>query len=312
VTYLAANLSIVIPVYNSAESLPHLVSALERTLPTLTPTYEVVMVNDGSRDQSWQVIEQLAQQYTWVRGINLMRNYGQHNALLCGIRAACYDIIVTMDDDLQHPPEEIHRLLEELDKGYDVVYGAPEKEQHGLWRDIASRLTKLMLQSAMGVAAAGNISAFRALRTYLRDAFVDYNDANVLVDVLLAWGTTRFTAITVRHDERRYGVSNYTLRKLIIHALNMITGFSVFPLQLASVTGLLFTLFGVLVFIYAVLNFILGGGQNVPGFTFLASVIAVFSGVQLFALGIIGEYVARMHYRLMRRPSYVKKSTTEQ
>jgi glycosyltransferase involved in cell wall biosynthesis len=310
VTHLAANLSIVIPVYNSAESLPHLIKALEITLPTLAPTYEVVMVNDGSRDNSWQVVEQLTQQYSWVRGINLMRNYGQHNALLCGIRAAQYDIIVTMDDDLQHPPSEIHILLEKLNEGYDVVYGAPQKERHGLWRDFASQITKLAMQNAMGIHAASSISAFRAFRTHISKAFEDYNDANVLIDVLLTWGTTRFSAVHVRHETRRYGVSNYTVGKLIRHALNMITGFSVLPLQFASITGLLFTLFGILVFVYAVVNFFVQGGQSVPGFTFLASVIAIFSGVQLFALGIIGEYLARMHYRLMRRPSYTIKSTS--
>jgi hypothetical protein len=156
----------------------------------------------------------------------------------------------------------------------------------------------------MGVGAASNISAFRAFRTQIRNAFAHYDDSYVLLDVLLTWGTTRFSAITVPHKPRRYGVSNYTLTKLVRQALNLITGFSVLPLQVASILGLVSTLFGVLVFGYAVINYVTQGSNSVPGFTFLASVVAIFSGVQLFSLGIIGEYLARMHYRMMRKPSY--------
>jgi glycosyltransferase involved in cell wall biosynthesis len=299
------NLSIVIPVYNSMESMPHLLAALQNALPTIATQYEVIMVNDGSRDQSWTTLQSLTPQYPFVRGINLMRNYGQHNALLCGIRAARYEVLVTMDDDLQHLPTKIPLLLEKLAEGYDVVYGSPLRERHGLLRDLASQITKRVLQRVMGVEAANNISAFRAIRTQVREAFADYYDANVQLDVLLTWGTTRFTAITVPHENRKYGKSNYTFGKLVMHALNMITGFSILPLQLASLLGLLFTMIGFGVFLFALVSFIVQGGQVVPGFTFLASVIAIFAGVQLFALGIIGEYIARMHVRLMRRPPYV-------
>lgn len=303
------SLSVVIPVYNGALSLDELLRELSQTLPTLADQYEVILVNDGSRDNSWQVITQLVQQYDWVHGFDLMRNYGQHNALLCGIRAARYEIIVTMDDDLQHPPSEIHKLLARLDEGYDVVYGTPQKQQHGLWRDLASEMTKIALQSSMGVDVARNVSAFRAFRTRVRDAFVNYQGSYISIDVLLTWGTTRFSALPVRHDERKFGVSNYTLRKLITHALNMITGFSTLPLQFASLIGFMFTVFGILVLIYVIGRYLIEGGI-VPGFAFLASIIAIFSGAQLFALGIIGEYLARMHFRMMDRPTYVVRNAT--
>jgi undecaprenyl-phosphate 4-deoxy-4-formamido-L-arabinose transferase len=256
------------------------------------------------------VICQLAQEHDCVRGVNLMRNYGQHNALLCGIRAAEHEVVVTMDDDLQNPPEEIPRLLDKLAEGYDVVYGTPEKEQHGLWRDMASVITKLALQSAMGVSIARNVGAFRVFRTQLREAFASYQSPFVSIDVLLTWGTTRFAAIPVRHDIRKEGLSNYTFRKLVTHALNMITGFSVVPLQLASFTGFVFTCFGLVVLVYVIGRYLLLG-SSVPGFAFLASIIAIFSGAQLFALGIIGEYLARMHQRTMERPVYTVRSTTE-
>ncbi len=138
---------------------------LEKVLSGLFSQYELLLVNDGSRDGSWEMITSLVKLHPWIHGINLMRNYGQHNAILCGIRQVKYDTIITMDDDLQHPPEEIHKLLEKLDEGYDVVYGYPEQEVHGIWRDLASQLTKLALQGTMGAQTARKVSAFRAFRT---------------------------------------------------------------------------------------------------------------------------------------------------
>lgn len=299
----------VIPVYNSAAILPDLISQLAEALQGITEEWEVILVNDGSRDESWEVICDLARDYPSVRGFTLMRNYGQHNALLCGIRAARNEIIVTMDDDLQHPPVEIPKLLAPLNSGFDVVYGFPLKEEHGLWRVLASQMTKIVLQGSMGAETALKISAFRVFPTQLRDAFADYCSPFVSIDVLLTWGTTRFTAITVNHAPRKSGVSNYTFRKLLTHAFNMMTGFSVVPLQIASVLGFACALFGLLVLIYVVTRYLLLG-YSVPGFPFLASIIAIFSGAQLLALGIIGEYLARMHFRMMERPTYTVRTTT--
>ena len=296
------SLSIVIPVYNSEQSLPILVSELARALEGFT--FEIILVNDGSPDGTWDVIKHLATQYSFVRGIRLMRNYGQHNALLCGIRAAQYDTTVTMDDDLQNPPREIPRLVSTLDEAWDVVYGTPRRESHGLLRDVASRITKLALQDAMGVETARRVSAFRAFRTFLRLAFADYDGPYVSIDVLLTWGANRFTWVEVENPPRTIGISNYTVTKLLAHALNMMTGFSAMPLQVASMLGFGLTLFGT-----GVLVFVLGRyfiqGSSVPGFPFLASIVSIFSGAQLFALGVIGEYLARIHFRTMRRPSYV-------
>lgn len=297
------SLSVIVPVFNSEQTLPLLLERLIPVLARLTQAYEVILVNDSSRDGSWRVMEELAARYSSVRVIDLMRNYGQHNALLAGIRVAQYEICVTMDDDLQHPPEEIAALLARLAEGYDVVYGVPQEQQHGLLRNLASLITKLTLQNAMGADTASNISAFRAFRTQSRAAFASYQGSFVSIDVLLTWATTRFTAVTVRHDPRRYGASNYTLRKLLTHAVNMMTGFSALPLQLASLVGFGLTMVGVLVFCYVIGRFVISGG-SVPGFPFLASIVAIFSGGQLFALGIIGEYLARVHFRLMDKPTY--------
>ncbi|HME43769.1 MAG TPA: glycosyltransferase family 2 protein [Syntrophorhabdales bacterium] len=303
-TKLSNNVSVVIPVYNSEAALPQLVNRIHSVLQSCASDYELILINDGSRDKSWEVICELARQYACIRGINCTRNYGQHNALLCGIRAATGEVIITMDDDLQHPPEAIQALLASLAEGYDVVYGSPKEEQHGFFRDVASKITKIALQSAMSADIARSVSAFRAFRTRLRDAFADYQSPFVSVDVLLTWGTTRFTSICVPHEPRKIGKSNYTFRKLLTHALNMMTGYSILPLQFASLMGLGLTFFGMLLLIYVLGRYLLQG-SSVPGFPFLASTIIIFSGAQLLALGIIGEYLARIHFRSMGCPSYV-------
>ena len=303
------NLSVVVPVYNSAECTAMLVARLEPVLRAEADAFEVVLVNDGSRDESWAAIQDAARGRPWVRGINLMRNYGQHCALLCGIRAARHEVIVTMDDDLQNPPEEIPKLLRRLEEGCDVVYGPAEKEQHGLYRDATSVLSKFFLRHAMGVETARHESSFRAFRTELRRAFDSYNGTFISIDVLLSWGTANFGHVPVRHEARAAGASNYNFRKLFTHLMDLVTGYSTVPLQLASLLGFVFCLFGGVLLLYVLWRYIETGGP-VQGFTFLACTIVIFSGVQLFTLGIIGEYLARMHFRLMNRPPYAVRETT--
>lgn len=304
------SISVVIPVFNSAKILPQLLARLHPVLVSLGRPFEIILVNDGSADNSWEVVLQLANQWPNVRGIDLMRNFGQHNALLCGIRAAKSTIIVTMDDDLQHPPEEIPLLLAKLHEGFDVVYGTPLQEQHGRARDTASIVTKMAIQQVTGNPVARQTSAFRAFRTHLREMFADYRNPHVVIDVLLSWGTTRFAAVPVRHEPRRVGVSNYTFTKLVGIALDLITGFSTKPLRLATWLGFSFTLFGVLIILWVVGSYF-WHGSSVAGFPFLASVIAIFSGVQLFTLGIIGEYLARIYDRMMNRPAYIVQDGTD-
>ena len=297
------SLSAVVPVYNSAGTLEDLVRRLEPVLRAEANDFELILVDDGSRDASASKIADLARRHAWIVAVPLMRNFGQHNALLCGLRRARCELIVTLDDDLQNPPEEIPRLLEALADEVDVVYGTPAKEQHGLLRDLASQITKLALQNAMGAKVARKVSPFRVFRRHLTEAFAAYKSPFVSIDVLLTWGTTRFSAVEVRHEPRTVGQSNYTFKALSTHAMNMMTGFSTFPLQMASLTGFAFTLLGMGLLVYVLARTLLEGSP-VQGFPFLASMIALFSGAQLFALGILGEYLARMHSRSMDRPPY--------
>jgi glycosyltransferase involved in cell wall biosynthesis len=305
------HISVIVPVFRSEKTLEDLHRRLVSALDQIALDFEIIFVEDCGGDRSWNVIRAIAGSDSRVRGIKLCRNFGQHNALLCGIRAARYEIIVTLDDDLQNPPEEITKLVDKLGEGYDVVYGTPLREQHGFLRNAASRVTKLALHSAMGAETARHVSAFRAFRTPVREAFAAYRSPFVSIDVLLAWGTSRFAHVRVRHEPRKGSTSGYTLPKLISHALDMMTGFSTMPLQLASVIGFAFTLFGLLILIYVLARYLIEGG-SVPGFPFLASIIAIFSGAQLFAIGIIGEYLARMHFRAMERPTYVVESVIQQ
>jgi glycosyltransferase involved in cell wall biosynthesis len=303
-------ISAIVPVYRSAPILPDLYGRLTAALALLAERYEIILVEDCGGDDSWPVIEGLAERDDRVHGIRMSRNFGQHNALLCGIRAAKYSTIVTLDDDLQNPPEEIAKLVALLSDDVDVVYGTPETEQHGFLRDQGSRITKLALQSAMSADTARNVSSFRAFRTRIREGFAAYRGPYVSIDVLLTWGTTKFSHVRVRHEPRAAGQSNYTFRTLVTHAFNMMTGFSTLPLQIASVIGFLFTIFGFGILVFVLGTYIANGGSSVPGFAFLASIIAIFSGAQLFALGIIGEYLARMHFRTMDRPTYLVRQVT--
>lgn len=299
-----SSLSVVIPVFRGEQTLPELHRQLLGALGALAPTFEIIYVEDCGGDGSWPLIAAFASADSRVRGIRMNRNFGQHNAILCGIRAAKHELIVTMDDDLQHPVEEIPKLLAALTEEVDVVYGFPERERHSVMRRLASQLTKLALASAMGAETARHVSAFRLFRTQLREGFRDYRSPSVSIDVLLTWATTRFATVRVAHRPRAAGVSGYTLGALMRHGINLMTGFSTIPLQVASFIGFGFVLVGFATMGYVLVNYFLHGSA-VPGFAFLASIVTLFSGAQLFALGIFGEYLARMHFRSMDRPAYV-------
>lgn len=301
------NLSIVIPVYRGEGFIEPLVLRMKEALPTFAKSYEVIFVNDGSPDNSWLVIESLARQYEWVKGICLRRNYGQHNATLCGLREARYEVTVTMDQDLQHPPEEIPILLAKLEEGYDVVYGSPKKLPQGFFRNLLTANIKRILASVMGVPSVRNISAFRAFRTDLRESFRNFQSPSVTLDVLLSWGTVCFTSVPVNIGQGNH--SNYSFVSLVRVAILILTGYSTMPLRLASWVGFLMTLFGLGVFVYVLVIYFTAG--SIPGFPFLASIISLFSGAQLFALGIFGEYLARMFDRSMDRPPYVIREMVE-
>jgi undecaprenyl-phosphate 4-deoxy-4-formamido-L-arabinose transferase len=304
------SVSVVVPVYNSAAILPRLVERLKSVLESAVDEYELVLVNDASVDDSWSCIVALAEEDAAVRGYDLAHNFGQHAATLAGVRAARGDVVVTIDDDLQNPPEEIPRLLSKLDDGYDVVYGIAVTGDRGFVRNVLTWMTKRALRIAIGPNVPTNVSGYRAFHTRLRETFEDFRSPYVSVDVLLSWGARSFTSVPVRHEPRRDGASGYTYGALMTHALNVLTGFTTRPLRVVSLIGLATMLFGAAVLVYVLAYYIVNQG-DVPGFPFLASIITIFAGAQLLSLGTIGEYIARMHMRMMGKPPYAVRGSVE-
>jgi undecaprenyl-phosphate 4-deoxy-4-formamido-L-arabinose transferase len=307
----SASVSVVVPVYNGAPSLPELVSRIEavsRANPGLNFT-EVILVDDASRDDSWAVIERIAEENPMVHGVALARNFGQHAALLAGILASTGDVIVTMDDDLQHLPEEIPRLVDGLIPGVDLVYGRSIEEEHGVCRNLSSKAAKWAVSAAAGSEVARLTSGFRAFRGWMRPGLGLQSSPYVSLDVMLSWMTDRVIPVPVVMQPRQHGQSNYTFGRLLRYALTMLFGFSTLPLRLVSYTGLIVGGIGGILFIWVLVQYLLAG-SNVPGFAFLASAIAVFSGVQLVSLGVLGEYVARLYSGSLGHPPYVERERT--
>src|SRR5262245_22725087 len=233
------SVSIVVPCYRSARTLPALVTRLDAALPAMTPVYEIILVVDDSTAETWSVAAELALRHAGVRAIRMARNYGQQAAIVAGVRASRYDVIVTMDDDLQHPPEEVPRLLAALTDDLDLVYGVPDREEHSFWRSLASRTVKAGIARGLHVPSARDISALRAFRSFVQQGFDAINGPHVSVDVALSWATTRVGTVRVRMDRRAEGQSGYTVRALVRHAVNTVLGYSTAPLRLVTYLGLL-------------------------------------------------------------------------
>ncbi len=304
----SVRVSVVIPCYGSQLTLEPLIERLHGSLDGLRQVgrideFEVILVVDGSPDNTASIAVRLADESPHVTAILMRRNFGQHNALVAGIRAARMDVVVTMDDDLQHPPEEIGSLLEALDADVDLVYAVPIEEEHGVFRSIASRGVKSALRMS-GVPNAKLVGAFRAFRTSLREGFRDVNDAQVNLDVLLSWVTTRVRSVATRMDQRAAGQSAYSVRQLVRHTMNMVTGYGTVPLKLATWLGFACGLLGAVLLVIVIVRFFIAE-TTVPGFTTLAALISLFAGAQMVTIGIIGEYLGRQHFRSMSRPMYV-------
>jgi undecaprenyl-phosphate 4-deoxy-4-formamido-L-arabinose transferase len=269
----------------------------------------VILVVDDDEDDTWSIAAKLAATDPAVRAIRLSRNYGQHNAIVAGVRAARYDVIVTMDDDLQHPPEEIPVLLQALTPDVDLVYGLPEAEEHHALRSFASRSVKWALARTLRIRDARSVSAFRAFRSHLTPAFDRIEGPHASIDVALSWATARVAATTVQMRHRTQGRSGYTFMGLLRHTSNMVFGFSTSPLRLVTAVGLAVGLFGLALFARLVYSYF-SGATTVAGFTTIASMVALFASAQLVALGVLGEYVGRIHTGGMGRPTYIIRDQT--
>jgi glycosyltransferase involved in cell wall biosynthesis len=306
---LELGISLVCPVYCSAQTLRILVDEICTCLNG-THKFEILLIDDRSTDSSWLEILQISKENSTVRGIRLGRNVGQHGALLAGIRSARFDKIVTIDDDLQNPPSEVIKLVQALDSNGGVVYGVSTDVKQKLWRKASSIGAKQLFKKFLGFDSAVKISSFRAFETNLRNAFSGEIGPSVSIDSLLTWSTSTFCSIDVQHHPRLQGKSHYSFRKLVRFMIDTATGYSVVPLRLATTLGSIVTILGFVMFLWVTLRPLLTG-VSVPGFPLLAASLAIFSGTQLLVLGILGEYIGKMHFRVMNKPSYVIVDSSE-
>lgn len=304
-------LSIVIPVYGSELVLSALVSQIEDVmagLADLRGNYEIIFVCDRSPDNSWRVIQALSSDHAQIRGILLRMNAGQHNALMAGFAVAKGEIIVTMDDDLQHSPADIPKLLLEIQNGSDVAYARFKNRNHALWKIAGSRLNNLVAGYLMEKPNDLYLSPFRALTAAIRDDILRYRGPYVYVDGLILSVTRNISSVDVDHHDRYAGNSRYGLRKSLSLWLKMATSFSIVPLRLTSLLGLLFAGLGfLLAFLLIIQKFTL---NIMPvGWSSLIVTVLIIGGVQLLALGMLGEYLGRVLLTINSRPQYVIAET---
>lgn len=300
----ALELSVVIPVYRSQASISTLLQRVSAAAGALTDRYEIILIDDGSPDRSWEAIEAARDAYgQHVVAVQLMRNYGQHNALMCGLKLARGDYIVTMDDDLQNPPEEMGKLLDTIRSGgFDLVYGTTTARKHSSWRNMGAAIVWQFYRTVFRSSITP--TTYRVMRRQLVQSVMFYDLNFTYLDGLLAWCTSRIGAAEVEHHERAEGSSGYSLRKLLLLALNLYTNFSLLPLQIVSALGFTVALSGFGVGVYYLVQY-LTAGITVPGFASTIIAILILGGAQLLALGVIGEYLGRLHLNVNRKPQYV-------
>lgn len=305
-------LSIVVPVYRSETILPRLVDEVlaGAAQAGLAERFELILVNDASPDRSWEVITSLARRHAFVRGICLTRNFGQHNATMAGLNAAGGDVVVVMDDDLQHPPSAIAQLVAAIDAGYDVCYTRYVGRKHAAWKKIGSGFNDLLATWVLGKPRNLYLSSFKALRRSIVREVVKYDGPYAYVDGLILDVTRHITFIPIAHGDRAEGEGNYGLKKSISLWLKMITSFSVLPLRLASVTGMAIAGFSLAAIVSIVINKLLYP-ETSAGWSSLVASILFMGGLQLLCLGVIGEYLGRTYLKLNHKPQFVLRATTD-
>ncbi len=296
-------ISIVIPVYNSSHNLENLVSEIYNIFKNNFKSYELILVDDKSLDNSWEIIKNLCKKYKFIKGVELRKNVGQHNAILAGLKFSTGKFIITMDDDGQNSPENIVDLYKEISKGYDICYANYLIKKHNFFRKAGSNLNNIFVTFLFKKPLDLYLTSFRIFTNEIKDELVKNKSSSIYLDGLLISITSNISKIYVDHQERQYGKSNYTFRKLLNLWIQMATGFSVAPLRLASILGLFFSLIGFLMSFWLV--FIRVPTSEVPmGWTSLIVVTLFLGGIQLVALGAIGEYLGRTFLSVNNYPQY--------
>lgn len=309
--------SIVIPVYNEQQSLPELLRRTEAACARLRHDYEIVLVDDGSRDQSAEILQQAAERDgSRVVAVILNRNYGQHAAIMAGFEQCKGDVIVTLDADLQNPPEEIPRLIALAEQGYDVVGTVRNNRQDSAWRRWPSKLINLAVQRSTGVAMSDYGCMLRAYRRTIVDAMLACRERSTFIPILANSFARHTTEVLVEHAEREHGASKYSPMRLINLMFDLITCMTTTPLRLLSIVGFSMAFLGLLFAVMLiVLRLIFGAPWAENGTFVLFAVLFVFTGGQFIGMGLLGEYLGRMYSDVRARPRFfiekVVRSSTE-
>jgi undecaprenyl-phosphate 4-deoxy-4-formamido-L-arabinose transferase len=304
----ALDVSVVIPVFGGSAALPELHQRLAACMQDAGLSWELILVDDRGRSESWPAIRALAEADPQVIGLRLSRNFGQHAATICGIAHARGAWIVTMDDDLEHPPEAIPEMLAAGNQDCPLVYGVFPQRTHSAYRNWSSELMRWTLKRAFPDLNE-HYSSFRAIHAPLARELTSFRLARPYIDGMLSWMTSSAATVEVDHGERRHGESAYTWRRLASHALNIFVTFSHLPLRIASYGGAAIALVSFVYMLYVVYGYFSGHITN-PGYTSLMSVILFACGIQLLILGVLGEYVGRLMGATYRKPVYLVESRT--
>jgi undecaprenyl-phosphate 4-deoxy-4-formamido-L-arabinose transferase len=296
-------LSIVIPVYGGEKTIGRLVHALVDNLAG-SCRLEIVLVNDGSPDNSAQVCRDLAGRFRFVKFLNLSRNFSEHNAVMAGLNHATGEYVVIMDDDFQNPPGEVAKLVDEIQRGYDVVFSCYAAKRHHFLRNLGSRINDWFAVILLDKPRDLYLSSFKVLSRFVVDELIKYDGPYPYIDGLVLRFTRNYSRVLVAHDPRREGRSGYTLRKLVSLYLNMFTNFSILPLRLASCAGLASSVLGLALAAYFVIERI--SNPELPaGWASMIVSLFIIAGIQLFSLGMIGEYLGRLFLKDNGRPQFV-------
>jgi glycosyltransferase involved in cell wall biosynthesis len=299
--------SVVIPVFNSQDIVRETLRRTAAFFESRALDYEIIAVNDGSHDRSWEKLEAAARENRNIVAIDLLRNSGQHNANLCGFRAARGQWLVTMDDDLQNPPEEIARLIEKAGEGYDLVIGRFQQKQHAGYRRLGSRLVRWMNQRIFGQEPGLVLSNFRLVHRDVVDRVCAYRGPFPYIPGLCLRYSGRRANAPVEHHARSTGASNYNLRRILSLVSTILFNYSSFPLRLVAALGLATAALSMLLGLYYLAEGLMGD-TRVPGWTTLVVMLAFFNGVTMLMLGMLGEYIVRIINQLtMSDPYFVRR-----
>ena len=301
-------ISIVIPVYNEELNLPPLMERLYPVMQQIGKPFEIIFTDDGSRDRSLAILREMAEKFPEVRVIEFNGNFGQHMAILAAFEESTGEIVITLDADLQNPPEEIPKLVKEVEKGHDVVGTIRQKRQDTLFRRVASRIVNITTNKMTGMQMSDYGCMLRAYHRNVVNNINRCQETTTFIPALAQTFSATPTEIEVAHAERAEGESKYSLYKLIRLNFDLMTGFSVVPLQLFALMGILTALFSVAFAVFLLVRrFIIGA--EVEGVFTLFAILFFFIGITIFGIGIVGEYVGRIYQEVRRRPRYVVRRT---